>query len=282
MTNLKLTRDEARYLLHASRIRKKTTVTTALITGPTAGIGRAFADKLAGEKHDLVLVARDAERLEKVADEVRARYGVQCEVLAADLTDLGQLAAVEARLRDGERPVDVLVNNAGYGLVKSFSENPIEDEERQLDLLVRVVLRLTHAAVLPMLERGSGAVVNVSSVAGYVQRGSYSAHKAWVTNFSEGLAVQLRSRGVRVMALCPGFVRTEFHQRMGMDKSKVPSFLWLNARELVDEAWTDLEKGKPVSVPSKRYKALTLLARYTPRGIVTRFSTFGPLRRRAM
>ncbi len=245
---------------------------SALITGPTAGIGRAFADKLAAEKHDLVLVARDAERLRKVADEVQARYGVKCEVLPADLTDPEQLATVESRLAEG---IDVLVNNAGYGLVKPFWENTIEDEERQLDLLVRVVLRLTHAAVGPMLERGSGAVVNVSSVAGFLQRGSYSAHKAWVTNFSEGLAIRLRRRGVRVMALCPGFVHTEFHQRMGLDKRKVPPFMWLDARELVDDAWHDLEKGKSVSVPSKRYKAIVAVSRYTPRTVISRLGSVG-------
>jgi short-subunit dehydrogenase len=250
---------------------------TALITGPTAGIGRAFADKLAERKHDLVLVARDADRLRKVADEVQARYGVKCEVLPADLTDPEQLATVEARLAAG---VDVLVNNAGFGMVKRFWDNTIEDEERQLDLLVRVVLRLTHAAVGPMLERKAGAIVNVSSVAGFLQRGSYSAHKAWVTNFSEGLAIDLRSRGVKVMALCPGFVHTEFHQRMGLDKGRVPSFMWLEARELVDEAWADLDKGKAVSIPSKRYKAVVGVARYTPRAVLSRISTIGLNRRR--
>jgi short-subunit dehydrogenase len=250
-------------------------VPTALVTGPTAGIGRAFADKLAAEKHDLVLVSRDADRLARVADEIQARYGVKCEVLPADLTVPAELATVEERLRDDTRPVDVLVNNAGFGQRKPFWETTVDEEERQLDLLVKVVLRLTHAAVQSMLERGSGAVVNVSSVAGWALRGSYSAHKAWVTTFSESLAGKLRPRGITVMALCPGFVHTEFHQRMGARRSVMPSFMWLEATELVDAAWTDLKKGKAVSVPTARYKLLVGVAKLTPRAILGRFSTFG-------
>jgi uncharacterized protein len=250
-------------------------VATALITGPTSGIGRAFADKLAADGYDLVLVARDEARLKQLASELGARTGVECEVLPADLTDPEQVALVEQRLKDRDRPVEVLVNNAGFGQRKPFWANTIEQEERQLDLLVRVVLRLTHAAVLPMVERGSGAVINVSSVSGYMQRGTYSAHKAWVTNFSEGLAIELHAKGVAVMALCPGFVHTEFHQRMGMDKNIVPSFLWLNADEVVDAAWADLMRGKPVSIPSLRYKLIVAGARYIPRTLIARMSTVG-------
>ena len=246
---------------------------TALITGPTAGIGRAFADKLAIEGYDLVLVARDEARLKEVATEITQLHGVACEVLAADLTEPDQLAVVEERFRSG--PIEVLVNNAGFGQKKPFWANPIEVEEKQFDLLVRVVLRLTHAAVLPMIERGSGAVVNVSSVAGFLQRGSYSAHKSWVTNFSAGLAIELHSRGVAVMALCPGFVHTEFHERMEMDKTIIPSFMWLDAVELVDAAWADLMQGKSISVPTWRYKLIVAGARYVPRTLIARLSTIG-------
>jgi short-subunit dehydrogenase len=248
-------------------------VPTALITGPTAGIGRAFADKLAIDGYDLVLVARDEARLKETADEIGRLHGVSCEILAADLTDREQLALVEQRFRSG--PIEVLVNNAGFGQKKPFWANTIEEEENQLDLLVRAVLRLTHAAVLPMIERGSGAVINVSSVAGFFQRGSYSAHKSWVTNFSAGLAVELHSKGVAVMALCPGFVHTEFHERMGMDKTIIPSFLWLDATELVDEAWADLMRGKAISIPSRRYKLIVAAARLTPRTLIARLSTVG-------
>ena len=194
-------------------------------------------------------------------------------MLAADLTDPAELAVVEQRFSDG--PIEVLVNNAGFGQKKPFWANTIEQEEKQLDLLVRVVLRLTHAAVLPMIERGSGAVVNVSSVAGFVPRGTYSAHKSWVTNFSAGLAIELHAKGVAVMALAPGFVHTEFHERMGMDKTVIPSFLWLDATDLVDEAWKDLMLGKAISIPSWRYKLISAGARYVPRTLIARFSTLG-------
>lgn len=246
---------------------------TALITGPTTGIGRAFADKLALEGYDLVLVSRDEARLKEVAAELSRMHGVGCEVLAADLTDRDDLARVEERFRTG--PIEVLVNNAGFGAKKPFWANSIEAEENQLDLLVRVVLRLTHAAVLPMIERGSGAVINVSSTSGFLQRGSYSAHKAWVTNFSEGLAIQLHAKGIAVMALCPGFVHTEFHDRMGMDKSLIPSFMWLDADDVVEEAWKDLMRGKRVSIPSLRYKVMMTAARFIPRALIARISTVG-------
>src|SRR5689334_10709679 len=246
---------------------------TALVTGPATGIGRAFADKLALEGYDLVLVSRDEAKLKEVAADITRLHGVECEVLAADLTDADDLARVEERFRTG--PIEVLVNNAGFGQKKPFWANPVDVEEKQLDLLVRVVLRLTHAAVLPMIERGSGAVINVSSVAGFLQRNVYSAHKAWVTNFSAGLAIELHAKGVAVMALCPGFVHTEFHDRMGMDKTVVPSFLWLDAKRLVDDAWKDLMRGKAISIPSRRYKILAGFARYTPRAVIARFSTVG-------
>src|SRR5262245_22446688 len=245
---------------------------TALITGATAGLGRAVADKLAAERHDLVLVARDEARLDKVADEVGTRYGVSCEVLAADLLDDEQRNMVEERVADS---VDVLVNNAGFGQPRAFWDTTAEEQERQLDLLVRVVLRLTHAAVRPMMERHAGAIVNVSSTAGFAHRGPYSAHKAWVPNFSEGVAMELRPHGVRVMALCPGWVHTEFHQRMGVDMSSVPSFMWLNAPEVAAEAWDDLRKGKSLSIPSLRYKLLIGASRVTPSSVVDRVSRIG-------
>jgi uncharacterized protein len=246
---------------------------TALVTGPATGIGRAFADKLALEGYDLVLVSRDEAKLKEVAADITRLHGVECEVLAADLTDASDLARVEERFRTA--PIEVLVNNAGYGQKKPFWANPIEAEEKQLDLLVRVVLRLTHAAVLPMIERGSGAVINVSSVSGYLQRGTYSAHKSWVTNFSAALATQLQAKGVAVMALCPGFVHTEFHERMGMDKSLIPSFMWLDATDLVDAAWKDLMRGKPISIPSRRYKLIVAGTRFIPRALIARVSTVG-------
>ncbi len=245
-------------------------MSVALITGASSGIGRSFAGHLAAAGYDLVVVARDTARLEALAAELSAAHGVAVEVLPADLADAKQCLVVEERLADGARPVDLLVNNAGFSLRKPFIANAADEEERMLDVLVRAVLRLSHAAAVAMADRGRGAIVNVSSIAGFVPRGTYSAHKAWVTFFSEMLAAQLAPRGVRVMALCPGFVRTEIWERAGRDPHRVPSWAWLDVDELVVSALRDLERGKVVSVPSLRYKAARTLARVAPRRLLVR------------
>lgn len=250
-------------------------VPTALVTGATAGIGHSFAQQLAARGDDLVLVARDAARLEAVAAELTAAHGVGVEVLAADLADRDGMALVEARLADRDRPVDLLVNNAGFGLKERFLDNPVDLETAMLDVLVTAVLRLTHAALGPMTERGSGGVINVSSVASYLPRGTYSAAKAWVNSFSEWAADEYRPQGVRVTALLPGFTRTEFHERMDVSRSSAPSFLWLDADELVRTALADHEAGKVFSIPSARYKAIATLARVVPSPVLQRFQSLG-------
>ena len=246
----------------------------ALVTGPTSGIGHAFARQLAASGHDLVLVARNRERLEALAVELE-EYGATSEVLVADLSDRAALAPVEARLTDPSRPVDLLVNNAGFGLKRGFLDNTVDDEQRMLDVLVTAVLRLTHAAIGPMVARGSGAIVNVSSVAGYLPRGTYSAAKAYVTSLSEWADLTYRARGVRVMALLPGFTQTEFHDRMDVSQESAPSWMWLDADRLVRDALADLAKGHRISVPSKRYKVLSAAAKYTPTSIQARFQGLG-------
>jgi short-subunit dehydrogenase len=248
---------------------------TALVTGPTAGIGLSFARQLAASGHDLVLVSRTRDRLEKLAAELEEQHGSRVEVIVADLGDRDQLAPVEARLADPSRPVDLLVNNAGLGLKDPFLDNSAADEQRLLDVLVTAVLRLTHAALGPMVARGSGAVVNVSSVAGYLPRGTYSAAKAYVTSLSEWADLTYRDRGVRVMALLPGFTRTEFHARMDVSQDSAPRWLWLDADRLVAEALRDLERGRRISIPSRRYKLLAAVARYTPSSVQARFQGLG-------
>ncbi|WP_370290389.1 SDR family NAD(P)-dependent oxidoreductase [Nocardioides sp.] len=250
---------------------------TALVTGATAGIGLEFARQLAASGHDLVLVARDAARLESVAADLARTHGVAAEVLVADLVDPEQLATVEQRLADRARPVDVLINNAGFGLKERFDVNPIELEQAQHDVLVRAVLRLTHAAVPGMLERGRGGVLNVSSVAAFLPRGTYSAAKAWVNSFSLWAHQEYAARGVRVMALCPGFVRTEFHQRLGVaDRdATAPRVLWLEPDRLVRDALADFERGRAISVPSRRYKVIVGASRLVPRSALQRLQGLG-------
>ncbi|MFK4034694.1 SDR family NAD(P)-dependent oxidoreductase [Nonomuraea wenchangensis] len=237
---------------------------TALITGATAGLGAAFARRLAAESCSLVLVARDEARLAETAGQLKLRYGVSVEVLPADLTTEEGLAAVESRVREG---VDVLVNNAGFGNRGHFPEVPVADEVRMLRLHCEAVLRLTLAALPGMRERDRGAIVNVASAAAFFTRGTYSASKAWVVNFSESAANEVGNPRIKIMALCPGFVRTEFHQRADMDTSGIPGFLWLKADDVVRDGLRDLALGKRVSVPDPRYKAIVAIGRLVPRGL---------------
>ncbi|MGK5631125.1 SDR family NAD(P)-dependent oxidoreductase [Streptomyces sp. URMC 123] len=244
-------------------------MTTALITGATAGIGAAFARRLAADGHNLVLVARDTERLREQAAELHDRHRIEAEVLTADLSTEEGIASVEARLSDPRHPVDLLVNNAGFGNRGQFLEVPMADELTMLKVHCEAVLRLTAAAASAMRERRRGGVVNVASVAAFVPRGTYGASKAWVVQFTQGAARDLAGSGVRMMALCPGFVRTEFHQRAGMDTGNVPGWLWLDADRLVAEAMRDLARGRTLSIPDPRYKALAGLLKLAPRGALS-------------
>lgn len=237
-------------------------MSVSLITGATAGIGHEYAVQLAARGDDLVLVARDAARLEHVAEELRSAHQVEVEVIVADLADRDQLARVEARLADRDRPVDLLVNNAGFGLKKRFLDNTADEETAMLEVLVTAVLRLSHAALGAMAERGHGGIINVSSVAAFLPRGSYSAAKAWVNSFSEWAHLEYRSRGVKVMALCPGFTKTEFHQRMQVRRGD--GFMWLDADFLVRKSLEDFEKGRAYSIPGAQYKTIIALTKAIP------------------
>lgn len=247
---------------------------TALITGASSGLGAEFARQLAGRGADVVLVARDRTALEALAAEISVRLDVRVEVLVADLLDADALAAVEGRLADG---VDVLVNNAGFGLDLAFEENPVDDEVRHLRLHVEAALRLTHAALGPMLARGSGRIVNVASVAGFVPRGTYGAVKGWLISFSRWANVVYGPRGVTVTAVCPGFVHTNFHERLGLPPGRegVAPGLWLDAETVVREGLRDAARGRAVSIPSWRYKVLVAASRLLPDSVVVRAAARG-------
>ncbi|MFF8969665.1 SDR family NAD(P)-dependent oxidoreductase [Streptomyces sp. NPDC014995] len=243
-------------------------MTTALITGSTAGIGAAFARRLAADGHDLVLVARDTKRLREQATELHDRHGIEAEVLTADLSEDEGIEAVATRLGDRRNPVDLLVNNAGFGNKGRYLDVPMADELKMLKVHCEAVLRLTSAATAAMRERERGGVVNVASVAAFLPRGTYGASKAWVVQFTQGAAKDLAGSGVRLMALCPGFVRTEFHERAGMGTDNIPKWMWLDADKLVAEALHDLARGRSVSIPDPRYKALMGVAKVVPRGLL--------------
>ncbi len=241
---------------------------TALITGASAGLGLEFAWQLATARHDLVLVARDAARLERLAGQLHAAAGIHAEVLPADLTDRADVVRVAERLRATERPVGLLVNNAGYAVHQRFVGGDLAREEASFDVMVRAVLVLSHAAAEQMTARGRGAILNVASVAALMAGGTYSAHKAWVRSFTEGLAVELTGSGVTATVLCPGYVHTEFHERAELDMSRLPEIAWLHADDVVAAALADVRRGVVISTPSLRYRLASGVARALPRSVV--------------
>jgi short-subunit dehydrogenase len=243
----------------------------ALVTGASTGLGHAFARALAARGYDLVVVARDEARLQELATEVTPSAAT--EVLAADLTGPDGLAAVEARLRDRERPVDVLVNNAGFGTSGRFAELPLDIEDRQLRLNVLAVVRLTHAALEGMLERSRGGIINVSSLAAYQptpENAVYGATKAFVHSFSQALHEETRETGVRVMVLAPGFTRTEFQERAGVDAGRVPDILWQTAEAVVFPALEAFERGRAVYVPGLHNQVASALVQVSPDALTRR------------
>lgn len=249
---------------------------TALITGATSGIGAEFARQLANRGYNLVLTARNEDRLRDSAAALAREYSVQTEYVVADLADPEGVERVSRRL---EKPdITMLVNNAGYGLKNSFERNDLSAELDHLNVLVAAPLQLSHTALNTMLSRmenPGGHIINVASVAGFIPRGTYSAAKSWVITFSRWANIAYRGRGIHVTALCPGFVHTEFHQRMDMDKSLYPGWMWLDAERVVREGLADAFAGKGVSIPSKRYKLLAWFGARGPQALVTRIAGRG-------
>jgi len=241
---------------------------TALITGATAGIGASYANLLAKEGFDLILVARDLPRLNQVAKELTKRFGVKTQCIKADLTKPSQLAKVEKRVADLKKPIDVLVNNAGFGIKDGFTVSNLDKEQELLDVLVTAPMRLTHAVLPVMVKRNTGIIVNVSSVASFIAGGTYSAAKSYLTVFSESLHTELRGTNVKISALCPGFTRTEFHARGRMKMTALPKFMWLNSDELVSKSWKYAKANRVICIPGWQYKILSAIARNAPRPIV--------------
>ncbi|MFM1952533.1 MAG: hypothetical protein RJA33_1327 [Actinomycetota bacterium] len=236
----------------------------ALITGASVGIGDCFARLLASEGYNLVINARSKDKLEERAEFLRNTYNIEVEVLAADLAT--ECEKVESYISSHE--IEVLINNAGFGLNQSFLSSPIEEEQRVLDVLVRAPMRLMHVVLPQMRKRNSGVVINVSSTAAFIAGGHYSAAKSYLTVMSESLHTQMLPTNVKVSSLNPGFVRTEFHQRAGMKMGAIPNFMWLDGDFLVKQAWADARKGKAVSIPGWQYKVLRTIIALAPRRTV--------------
>lgn len=244
----------------------------AMVTGASAGLGEEFAWQLATARHDLVVVARSRDRLSELADVITSAAGVDVEILVADLSTDDGRAEVSARLAADERPVSLLVNNAGYGLGRDFAHTTWVEEKAMLDVLVTAPLQLTHAALPGMVERGHGAILNVSSIAAHLANGTYAVHKRWVLEFTHALAGQLRGTGVTATVVVPGLTRTEFHDRPDLAhyKEDYPDAAWLTAEQVVTSAIAAVRRGSVTVTPSARYSAAAALATFTPASFTRR------------
>ncbi|PIN51339.1 short-chain dehydrogenase [Trueperella pyogenes] len=243
-------------------------MTRALITGASAGLGREFARQLAATGHDLVLVARSTARLTALADSLHTTFGINAEVLPADLGNYDAVRTVAGRLASASSPVSLLVNNAGFGLGQDFVGGSLERELAGLDVMVRAVLVLSHAAAGAMKERGRGAIINVSSMTALTAQGTYSAHKAWVRTFTEGLAAELVGTGVTATAVCPGLIRTEFHERSHVDASQWPDVVFAEPADVVGAALDAARRGRVIVTPTAMYKTAAGIMKLMPRALV--------------
>jgi short-subunit dehydrogenase len=251
---------------------------SALVTGASSGIGAAIARQLAAEGTDLVIVARDLGRLEAVRDELVAAHRIDVEVLRGDLADAADLARVEARVAEVDRPLHLVVNNAGYGTSGRFWELPIDGEADEIALNVVAVVRLTHAALGAMVARGGGAVLNVASVAGMVASpgaATYGATKAFVCSFGDSVHEELAGTGVTLTTVLPGFTRTEFQERANVSDEidlRVPGFMWSTPDEVARAALDGTAAGRARVVPGRVYQAASALLDSLPSGVVRRLS----------
>lgn len=245
---------------------------TALVTGGTSGIGAQFARQLAARGFDIILVARDEARLAATAAELHAAHGIHVETIAADLQDRADVDRVAERLANAAPPVDILINNAGFGVREGYVTGDPRIHDDAYEVMGRAVRVLSSVAARGMAERGRGAIVNISSLQTYLATGSYGALKAWVTAFSQGLAVELRGTGVTVTAVLPGWVATEWHARAGMNRSSLPSWMWTQPEDVVRIALRDMDRGRVISIPTVRYRILGWFARHLPLGVIRSIS----------
>ena len=250
----------------------------ALVTGATAGIGESFSRLLAELGFNIVLVARDLPRLNERAAALEANFKIKTKVIPADLSTDSGCKSIEDFIATNE--VEVLINNAGYGINKSFLVSDITAEQQMFDVLVRTPMRLMHAILPGMKERNSGTLINVSSVAAWIAGGTYSASKSYLTVLTESLHTELAGTKVRVSVLAPGFTRTEFHQRGRMKMNGLPKFMWLNADVLVAKAWSDAQKGAAISIPGWQYAVLSYFLRFGPRPLIRKLGMNVRLRQR--
>jgi len=245
----------------------------AAITGASAGLGATFAQRLAADGYDLILVARRLGALDRLAAEIRAKHAVSVETISADLTRDGDVANCAQRLASLDR-LHLLVNNAGFGSRGLFFEADAAQQDAMYRLHVVATERLTRAALPGMVARRAGGIINVASVAGFIQSPgniSYCSTKAWMVSFTEGLFLELKTIGspVTVQALCPGYTYTEFHDVMGVDRARIMSASWwYSADFVVGESLRGFRERRLLVVPGMRYRIIVAAAKFLPRGLI--------------
>ncbi len=250
----------------------KTRIGTALVTGASSGIGEEFCWQIASRGHNVVLVARNEEKLQKLAEDIHQIMGVQTQVIVADLSQQKDIDKVIKRLKDTENPIDLLVNNAGFAIAQPFVDGDLDREIYGLKVLVETTLKLSHAAVHSMKKRKRGAIINVASVAAFSAMGTYASAKSWVVTFTKSLATEVQAHGIYVSALCPGLVRTNFHNAPSIKDARWPKYLWCNVEEVVEDSLEGLNRGKVIVVPNWKYKVAYFLMKFAPEKAVRKFA----------
>jgi uncharacterized protein len=243
----------------------------ALVTGTTSGIGKSFCTLLATEGYNLVLVSRNLPRMESQARSLETAYKISVEIIQADLADVSQVETVATRCADTARPIEVLVNNAGFGINSDFSTSLIGSQLDLINCMVTTPMRLTHAVIAPMETLKKGLIINVSSVAGFMAGSTYCSAKSWLNVFTQSIYSELKSKGIQIHAICPGFTKTEFHSRCAQDVSGVPDFVWLSPDKVAEIAWKSVRNGRVLSIPGIQYKFLVYLHQYAPSFVVRNY-----------
>lgn len=244
----------------------------ALVTGGSSGIGLAFARTLAEHGANLVLVARDDSRLEEVATQLRAGYAIDVETICADLADAAAVSRVAARIGADDKPCDIVVNNAGIALHASLLDEDTGLQDQAMAIMVTAVLKLSNAAARAMVRRGNGRIINIASASAWIYVGNYSAIKRWVVSYTQALAVELKGTGVTATAVCPGWVKTAFHDRAGLARPSLPEFIWVDADTVAGEGLAAALKGTAVCVPSAKWRFAIFVAQHGPGAIAEKVS----------
>lgn len=246
----------------------------ALVTGASTGIGEQFVRHLAAKGHNVVLVSRRKPLIDAVADDCRVLHGVETEVIQADLCTEEGLQRVKDRLSSDEKPVDLLVNNAGLGVGAPIMQASLKRHDEQLCIMARVTMHLSIIAAHHMVKRGHGAICNLSSMGAYMALGTYSANKTWVDIFSQSLHYQLKGTGVTVKAVRPGFTDTGFFERMGWTASWLPKFILGSPRQVAAASLHAVSQGRPVVTPRLLTVVATGIVRIIPKPIAFRAQTW--------